>query len=64
MATGDQKTENLQTDKTSVQKAKQDATDRLSKALRDNLRRRKAQAKARKTTANTNAVDQSKKYRM
>jgi|TARA_B100001564_G_scaffold294042_1_gene258787 hypothetical protein len=50
MAAGDQKTCNLQTDKTPVQKAKQNATDRLSRALRDNLHRRKAQARARKLT--------------
>ena len=55
MANSDQKTCNLQTGnrqngKTSAQKAKQDVVDRLSKALRDNLHRRKAQARARKST--------------
>ena len=50
MATGDQKTCNLQNDKTPAQKAKQVAADRLSRALRDNLHRRKAQARARKST--------------
>ena len=50
MATGDQKTCNLQNGKTPAQKAKQVAADRLSKALRDNLHRRKAQARARKST--------------
>ena len=50
MATGDQKTCNLQNGKTPAQKAKQVAADRLSRALRDNLHRRKAQARARKST--------------
>ena len=50
MATGDQKTCNLQNGKTPAQKAKQVAVDRLSRALRDNLHRRKAQARARKST--------------
>ena len=50
MPTGDQKTSNLQTGKTPAQKAKQAAVDRLSRALRDNLHRRKAQARARKLT--------------
>ena len=50
MATGDQKICNLQNGKTSAQKAKQGATDRLARALRDNLYRRKAQARARKST--------------
>ena len=50
MANGDQKTSNLQNGKISAQKAKQVAADRSSKALRDNLRRRKAQARARKST--------------
>ena len=54
MATDDQKTRNLQTDKTPAQKAKQAAADRLSRALRVNLHRRKAQARARKTN-DTNA---------
>ncbi|MDA0359026.1 MAG: hypothetical protein O2835_10130 [Proteobacteria bacterium] len=39
-----------QTGKTAAQQAKQDAADRLAKALRDNLHRRKAQARARKST--------------
>ena len=50
MATGDQKTCNLQTGKALAQKAKQAAADRLSRALRVNLHRRKAQARARKST--------------
>ena len=50
MATGDQKTCNLQTGKVLAQKAKQAAADRLSRALRVNLHRRKAQARARKST--------------
>ena len=50
MATGEQKNCNPQTGKTSAHKAKQDLADRLSKALRENLRRRKAQARARKST--------------
>ena len=50
MATSDKKTNNLQIGKTPAQKAKQAAADRLSKALRDNLLRRKAQARARKST--------------
>ena len=50
MATGDQKTFNLQTDKAPAQKAKQAAADRLSRALRVNLHRCKAQARARKST--------------
>ena len=49
MATGDQKICNPQTGRTPAQKAKQAAVDRLSRALRDNLRRRKAQARARKS---------------
>ena len=49
MATNDQKTCNLQTGKTPAQKAKQAAADRLSRALRVNLYRRKAQARARKS---------------
>ena len=49
MATGDQKTCNLQTGKTPAQKAKEVAADRLSRALRVNLHRRKAQARARKS---------------
>ena len=39
-----------QTGKTAANQAKQDAADRLAKALRDNLHRRKAQARARKST--------------
>ena len=50
MAVGDQKTCDLQNGETPAQKAKRAATDRLSRALRDNLRRRKAQARARKST--------------
>ena len=50
MATGDQKTCNLQNGKTPAQKAKQVTADRLSRLLRDNLHRRKAQARARKST--------------
>ena len=50
MVTSDQKTYNLQNGKTSAQKGKLAAADRLSKALRDNLHRRKAQARARKST--------------
>ena len=50
MATGDQKTCDLQNGKTPAQKAKQVSVDRLSRALRDNLHRRKAQARARKST--------------
>ena len=61
MASGDQKTENLQTGKTSIQKAKQDMKDRLSKALRDNLHRRKAQARARKSMVVSDMAGQSKK---
>ena len=49
MTTDEQKTCNLQNDRTPVQKAKQAKADRLSRALRDNLRRRKAQARARKS---------------
>jgi hypothetical protein len=50
MATGDQKICNRQTGITGAQKAKQAAANRLSKALRDNLHRRKAQARARKSS--------------
>lgn len=35
--------------KPQVKKVKQDLADRLSNALRDNLRRRKAQARSRKS---------------
>jgi hypothetical protein len=41
---GDQKTV-----KTAAEQAKQEKADRLAKALRDNLHRRKAQARARKS---------------
>ena len=50
MATDDQKTCNPQVGKALAQKAKQAAADRLSRALRVNLHRRKAQARARKST--------------
>ena len=50
MANGDQKTCNLQSGKTPAQKAKQADSERLSRALRVNLHRRKAQARARKST--------------
>ena len=50
MATDDQKPCNWQTGITGAQKARQAAADRLSRALRDNLHRRKAQARARKST--------------
>ena len=53
MATEDQKTCNLQNGQTPDQKAKQLKADRLSRALRDNLHRRKAQARARKSTDTT-----------
>ena len=43
---GDQKT-----GKTAAEQAKQEKADRLAKALRDNLHRRKAQARARKSSA-------------
>ena len=43
---GDQKT-----GKTAGEQAKQEQADRLAKALRDNLHRRKAQARARKAPA-------------
>ena len=43
MASNDQ-----QIGKMPAQKAKQDLAERLSKALRDNLHRRKAQARSRK----------------
>ena len=63
MTTGDQKTCNWQTRETPAQKAKQAEADRLSRALRDNLRRRKAQARARKLI-NDDALkaDQTNKY--
>ena len=50
MSTGDQKTCNPQTGKAPAKKAQQAAADRLSRALRVNLHRRKAQARARKST--------------
>ena len=40
-----------QTGKTAVEQAKQEKADRLAKALRDNLHRRKVQARARKSPA-------------
>ncbi len=40
-----------------VTAAKQQAADRLAKALRDNLHRRKAQARARRQTAGRAASD-------
>ena len=40
-----------QTDKTAAEQVKQEKADRLAKALRDNLHRRKAQARARKSPA-------------
>ena len=43
---GDQKTS-----KTAAEKAKQEKANRLARALRDNLHRRKAQARARKAPA-------------
>ena len=43
---GDQKT-----GKTAAEQAKQEKADRLAKALRDNLHRRKAQARARREPA-------------
>jgi hypothetical protein len=42
---------NQQTGKTAAEQTKQEKADRLAKALRDNLHRRKAQARARKSTA-------------
>lgn len=50
MASSGQKTGNQQTGKALAQKAKEAAADRLSRALRVNLHRRKAQARARKST--------------
>ena len=43
---GDQKT-----GKTAAEQAKQEKADRLARALRENLHRRKAQARARKSPA-------------
>ena len=40
-----------QTGKTAAEQAKQEKADRLARALRDNLHRRKAQARARKAPA-------------
>ena len=40
---------NQQTGKTAAEQAKQEKANRLAKALRDNLHRRKAQARARKS---------------
>ena len=40
-----------QTGKTAAEQAKQEKADRLAKALRDNLHRRKAQARARREPA-------------
>ena len=57
MTTEDQKTCNLQNGQTPAQKAKQARADRLSRALRDNLHRRKAQARARNST--DTAVDKA-----
>ena len=42
---------NQQTGKTAAEQAKREKVDRLAKALRDNLHRRKAQARARKSAA-------------
>ena len=42
---------NRQTGKTAAEQAKQEKVDRRAKALRDNLHRRKAQARARKAPA-------------
>ena len=41
--------------KTAAEQAKQEKENRLSKALRDNLHRRKAQARARKSPATDTA---------
>ena len=40
-----------QTGSTAAEQAKREKSDRLAKALRDNLHRRKAQARARKSPA-------------
>ena len=42
---------NQQTGKTAAEQAKKEKADRRAKSLRDNLHRRKAQARARKTPA-------------
>ena len=44
-------TSDQQKGKMQAAKGKQELVDRLSKALRDNLHRRKAQARSRKSTA-------------
>ena len=63
MATGDQKTRNPQTGKELAQKAKQADSERLSRALRVNLHRRKAQARARKSTDTAaEKTEQANKY--
>ena len=49
METSDQKTCNLLNGRTPAQKAKQAAVERSSRSLRNNLHRRKAQARARKS---------------
>jgi hypothetical protein len=43
--------DNRQTGKTAAEQAKREKADRLAKALRYNLHRRKAQARARKSPA-------------
>ena len=40
-----------QTGRTAAEQAKREKSDRLAKALRDNLHRRKAQARARRSPA-------------
>ena len=63
MATGDQKIRDPQTGKALAQKAKQAAADRLSRALRINLHRRKTQARARKSTDTAaEKAEQTNKY--
>ena len=42
---------NQQTGKTAAEQAKKEKADRRAKSLRDNLHRRKAQARARKSPA-------------
>ena len=42
---------NQQTSKTAAEQAQQEKADRLAKALRNNLHRRKAQARARKLSS-------------
>ena len=46
---------NQQTGKTAAEQAKQEKAGRRAKALRDNLHRRKAQARARKSPATDTA---------